>query len=134
MKPISAKVTRGITVGTVLKVADNSKAKLAKVIAVVGHKGIKRRYAKAGIADLVSVSIVDGDLSLVGKVMKAVIIRQRKEYKRKDGIRIKFEDNACIIIKDEKTVTPAGTIIRGPVAREVVERWPEIGKIASIVV
>jgi len=134
MKPISAKVTRGITVGTVLKVADNSKAKLAKVIAVIGYKGVKRRYARAGVADMVSVSIIDGDLSLVGKVMKAVIIRQRKEYRRKDGTRIKFEDNACVIIKDEKTGTPAGTIIRGPVAREVAERWPEIGKIASMIV
>jgi large subunit ribosomal protein L14 len=134
MKPISAKVTRGITIGTVLKVADNSKAKLAKVIAVIGYKGVKRRYARAGVADMVSVSIIDGDLSLVGKVMKAVIIRQRKEYRRKDGTRIKFEDNACVIIKDEKTGTPAGTIIRGPVAREVVERWPEIGKIASMII
>jgi large subunit ribosomal protein L14 len=134
MKPISAKVTKGITVGTILKVADNSKAKLAKVISVVGYKGVKRRYARAGVADMVSVSIIDGDLSLVGKVMKAVIIRQRKEYRRKDGTRIKFEDNACVIIKDEKTGIPAGTIIRGPVAREVVERWPEIGKIASMVV
>ncbi|MGC9133139.1 MAG: uL14 family ribosomal protein [Nanopusillaceae archaeon] len=134
MKAINAKVTKGITVGTILKVADNSKAKLAKVISVLRYKGIKRRYARAGIADVVYVSIIDGDLSLVGKVMKAVIIRQRKEYKRKDGTRIKFEDNACIIIKDEKTGLSAGTVIRGPVAREVVERWPEIGKIASIIV
>ena len=134
MKPISSSVTKGINVGTILKVADNSKAKLAKVIAVVGYKGVKRRYARAGVGDLVSVSIIDGDLSLIGKVMKAVIIRQKKEYRRKDGTRIKFEDNACIIIKDEKTGSPAGTIIRGPVAREVVERWPEIGKIASIII
>ncbi|BFI73225.1 50S ribosomal protein L14 [Nanoarchaeota archaeon] len=134
MKPISASITKGINVGTILKVADNSKAKLAKVVSVSRYKGIKRRYAKAGVGDLVSVSIIDGDLSLIGKVMKAVIIRQRKEYKRKDGTRIKFEDNACVIIKDEKTGSPAGTVIRGPVAREVVERWPEIGKIASIIV
>ncbi|MGC9079299.1 MAG: 50S ribosomal protein L14 [Nanopusillaceae archaeon] len=133
MKPISSKVTKGITVGTILKVADNSKAKLAKVIAVYKYRGVKRRYARAGVADLVIVSIVDGDLSLVGKVMKAVIIRQRKEYRRKDGTRIKFEDNACVIVKDEKG-TPAGTIIRGPVAREVAERWPELSKIASIII
>ncbi|BBL45805.1 50S ribosomal protein L14 [Nanobdella aerobiophila] len=133
MKSISAKVSKGITIGTILKVADNSKAKFAKVVAVYNYKGVKRRYAKAGIGDLVAVSVIDGDLSLVGKVSKAVIVRQRKEYLRREGIRVKFEDNACVIVKDD-IGTPAGTIIRGPIAKEVTERWAEIGKIASIIV
>jgi len=133
MKPIKARVVRALPVGAYLKVADNSKAKVVQIIGVVGYKGVKRRLASAGVGDVVIVSVKEGDLSLVGKVMKAVIIRQKKEYMRMDGIRVKFEDNACVIIKDE-IGTPAGTIIKGPVAKEVVERFPEIGKIASIIV
>ncbi len=133
MKAISSKVTKALTIGSYLKVADNSKAKVVQIIAVPGYKTTKREYAKAGVGDLVSVTVKEGDLSLVGKVMNAVIIRQRKEYRRKDGTRIKFEDNACVLLKDDEG-TPAGTIIRGPVAREVIERWPELGKIASIIV
>ncbi|MEM4757749.1 MAG: 50S ribosomal protein L14 [Nanopusillaceae archaeon] len=133
MKPISAKVVRLLNTGSYLKVADNSKAKVVQVVQVIGYKGVKRRLAKAGVGDLVVVSVKEGDISLLGKVMKAIIIRQRKEYRRADGTRIKFEDNACVLLKDEAG-NLAGTIIRGPVAREAVERWPEIGKIASIVV
>jgi large subunit ribosomal protein L14 len=65
--------------------------------------------------------------------MLAVIIRQKKAYRRKDGMRIKFEDNACVILKSEEG-DPKGTVVKGPVAREIVERFPKIGKISSIVV
>ena len=133
MKAIKAKVTRALPVGAYLKVADNSKAKVVQLIGVKGYKGVKRRLASAGVGDLVIVTVKEGDLSLVGKVMLAVIIRQRKEYRRANGWRIKFEDNACVLVKDERG-TPMGTIIKGPVAQEAVQRFPEIGKIASIVV
>ncbi|MEM1634253.1 MAG: 50S ribosomal protein L14 [Nanopusillaceae archaeon] len=133
MKPISAKVVRSLNTGAYLKVADNSKAKVVQLIQVIGYKGVKRRLAKAGVGDLIVVSVKEGDISLLGKVMRAVVIRQRKEYRRADGTRIKFEDNACVLLKDEAG-NLAGTIIRGPVAKEAVERWPEIGKIASIIV
>jgi len=133
MKAISANVVRALNTGSYLRVADNSKAKVVQIIQVIGYKGVKRRLARAGVGDMVVVTVKEGDISLVGKVMRAIIIRQRKEYKRPDGIRIKFEDNACVLVKDEKG-TLAGTMIRGPVAREAVERWPEIGKIASIIV
>lgn len=133
MKPISAKVVRSLNTGAYLKVADNSKAKVVQLIQVIGYKGVKRRLAKAGVGDLIVVSVKEGDISLLGKVMRAIVIRQRKEYRRADGTRIKFEDNACVLLKDEAG-NLAGTIIRGPVAKEAVERWPEIGKIASIIV
>ncbi|MFH7903048.1 MAG: 50S ribosomal protein L14 [Candidatus Aenigmatarchaeota archaeon] len=133
MKPISARVVKSLNTGAYLKVADNSKAKVVQLIQVIGYKGVKRRLAKAGVGDLIVVSVKEGDISLLGKVMRAVIIRQRKEYRRADGTRIKFEDNACVLLKDEAG-NLAGTIIRGPVAKEAVERWPEIGKIASIIV
>lgn len=133
MKALPSKVTRGINVGSYLKVADNSKAKVVQVIGVKGYKGVKRRYASAGVGDIVIVSVKEGDLSLIGKVLKAVIIRQRMPYRRPDGTRIKFEDNACIILKEDLR-TPAGTIIRGPVAKEVIERFPDVSKIATIIV
>ncbi|MEM1684242.1 MAG: 50S ribosomal protein L14 [Nanopusillaceae archaeon] len=133
MKPISANVTKALNNGSYLKVVDNSKAKIVQIIQTIGYKGVKRRLAKAGVGDLVIVSVKEGDISLLGKVMRAIIVRQKKEYKRLDGTRIKFEDNACVLLKDEAG-NLAGTVIRGPVAKEAVERWPEIGKIASIIV
>jgi large subunit ribosomal protein L14 len=65
-------------------------------------------------------------------VVQAVIIRQKKEYARQDGIRVTFEDNAGAIIKDLKLGTPKGTVIKGPVAKEVALRWSQVGKLASI--
>ncbi|HIP66569.1 MAG TPA: 50S ribosomal protein L14 [Candidatus Nanopusillus sp.] len=133
MRAIKATVTKALPVGAYLKVADNSKAKTVQIIGVKGYKGIKRRLAAAGVGDLIVVSVKEGDLSLVGNVVLAVVIRQRKEYRRANGWRVKFEDNACVLVKDERG-SPMGTIIKGPVAQEAVQRFPEIGKIASIVV
>jgi len=67
-----------------------------------------------------------------GKVFDAVVVRQKKNYRRKDGERVAFEDNAVAILKDVKG-DPKGTQIKGPVAREVMERWPHVAKIASMV-
>ena len=67
------------------------------------------------------------------QVVHAIIVRQKKEYKRTDGSRIKFEDNAVVVLKDEKG-NPKGTMFKGAIAKEVCERWPGIAKIASIVV
>ncbi len=133
MKAIKSSVTRALPVGAYLKVADNSKAQIVQMIGVIGYKGVKRRLASAGVGDMILVTVKKGDLSLQGKVWKAIIVRQKKEYRRANGMRIKFEDNACVLVKDERG-TPMGTIIKGPVAREAVERWPDLGKIATIVV
>ena len=67
-----------------------------------------------------------------GKVFDAVLIRQKKSYRRLNGERVSFEDNAVAILKDEKG-NPKGTQIKGPVAREVMERWPTVAKLAKIV-
>ena len=65
--------------------------------------------------------------------MPAVIVRQRKEYKRPSGMRIKFEDNAVVVLKDEKG-NPKGTLFKGPIAKEAAERWPAIAKLSKIIV
>ena len=63
----------------------------------------------------------------------AVIVRQKKEYRRPDGTRIKFADNTAVVLKDEKG-NPKGTIFKGPIAKEACDRWPGIAKLASIIV
>ena len=99
-----------------MKVADNSGAKIAQCIKVLG--GSHRRYA--GIGDIVVVAIKDAiPTSTIkkGAVQKAVIVRQAKEYRRPDGTYIRFDDNACVIVDENKN--PKGKRIFGPVAREL---------------
>ncbi|PIN85802.1 MAG: 50S ribosomal protein L14 [Candidatus Diapherotrites archaeon CG11_big_fil_rev_8_21_14_0_20_37_9] len=127
MKAINASITRGLTHGSICTCADNSGAKEVKLITVYKYKGRKRKYASAGIADLIGVVVKKGKPEIRKKVEKAVIIRVRKEYKRPDGTRIKFEDNAVVLV-DEKGL-PKGSEVKGVVAKEVGERF---GKIAGI--
>ncbi len=86
----------------------------------------------ANIGDWVKVAVKKGIPDMKGKVFDAVIIRQKKSYRRLSGERIAFEDNAVAILKDEKG-NPKATQIKGPISREVLERWPQVAKIASIV-
>jgi len=132
MKAVKARVTKALPVGSYLVCVDNSGAKVLQIISVFGYKGVKRRYPKAGVANMIKASVKEGDVKIRKQVVNAVIIRQKAEYRRLDGLRVKFEDNAAVLV-DEKG-EPKGSEIKGPVAKEVVERFPAIGKIASIVV
>jgi large subunit ribosomal protein L14 len=132
MKPIKASITRALSTGSFLTCADNTGAKIVQIIAVFGYKGVKRRNPSAGVAGMVKVTVKEGDVKTRKQMFNAVIIRQRQEYRRLDGIRVSFEDNAVVLV-DEKG-DPKGTQIKGPIAKEVVERFSGIGKIASIVV
>ncbi len=132
MKGISAKISKALQVGSYLKCADNSGAKLLQIIAVKGYKGVKRRHPRAGVGDIVYCSVKKGDPKVRKQVVMAVIVRQKKEYRRANGMRVKFEDNAAVLINEKRE--PRGSEIKGPIAKEVVERFPSIGKIATIVV
>ena len=132
MKPISAKATAGLNLGAEMISSDNSGAKIVKIVSVKRAKGRKGKQVCAKIADWVKVSVKKGVPDMKGKVFDAVIIRQKKTYRRLNGERIAFEDNAVAILKDDKG-NPKGTQIKGPIAREVLERWPSVAKIASIV-
>ena len=104
---------------SVLKVADNSGAKLVKCIKVLG--GSHRRYA--GVGDIIVVStrqVIPNGPMKKGTVMKGVIVRQAKEYRRKDGSYIGFDDNAVVII--DANNNPKGTRVFGPVARELRDK------------
>lgn len=133
MQSISARITKGIPSGTRLATCDNSGAKILKIFSVKGHKTVKGRIPAAGVGDLVMASVISGRPDIRKQVVFAVIVRQRKEYRRPDGMRIKFEDNAAVVLKDDKG-NPKGTIFKGAVAKEVTERWPGIAKIARIIV
>lgn len=102
-----------------LKVADNTGAKEIKCIRVLG--GSKRKYASIGDVIVASVrKAAPGGQVKKGDVVKAVIVRTKKQYRRVDGTYIRFDDNAAVIINDQKQ--PRGTRIFGPVARELREK------------
>ena len=110
-----------------LKVADNSGARELMVIRVLG--GSKRKTGNIGdiVVGTVKKATPNGNISS-GKVVKAVIVRSKFGMRRDDGSYIKFDDNACVIIKDDKT--PVGTRVLGPVARELRDK--DFMKIVSL--
>ena len=133
MKAISARRAKGMNLGAFVNVADNSGGRIAKVISVKRAKTVRGRQVSCAVSDWVKVSIKAGQPEMTGQVFDAVVIRQRKQYRRLTGERIGFYDNAVVLLKDEKG-NPKGTLIKGPTAREVIERWPHVAKIAGVVV
>lgn len=132
MKPIGSKVVKGINKNALLECSDNTGAKTLRVINVKEYKGRKRRQPKAGVGDVVVCAVKKGAPELKKETPLAVIVRQKKEWKREDGRRVRFEDNAAVLVNEN--LEPRGNEIKGAVAKEAVERYPGIGKIASIVV
>lgn len=118
-----------IQVQTYLKVADNSGAKEVQCIKVLGGTG--RRYA--GVGDIITVAVKSASPHMAVKksdVVKAVVVRTKKEIRRQDGSYLRFDDNACVILTDLKKKDIKGTRIFGPIAREV--RQAGFTKIASL--
>jgi len=133
MKALKANVTSALPHGTLLKTCDNSGAKIIRIISIKGQKTVKGRMPRAGVGSLILASVVDGIASMRKQVVPAVIVRQKKEYRRADGTRISFEDNAAVVLKDDKG-NPKGTMMKGPIAKEVADRYPGIAKVATIIV
>ncbi len=131
-KAISARGTRGLNIGSLVVAADNSGARIVRIVGVKHGKTKKKRQQYAKIADWVKVSVRAGKPDMKGEVFDAVVIRQKKPYRRFTGERVCFEDNAVALLKDEKG-NPKGTQIKGPVAKEVHERWQSVAKIAQYV-
>ena len=112
---------------TRLKVADNSGAREVLCIRVL--KGSQPRYGKVGDVIVASVKVATPNMPVKkGEVIKAVIVRTRKDIRRQDGSTLRFDDNACVLINPQKE--PRGTRIFGPVARELREK--EFMKIVSL--
>lgn len=110
-----------------MKVADNSGARELMVIRVLGGSRVKTGNIGDIVVGTVKKATPNGNISS-GKVVKAVIVRSKFGMRREDGSYIKFDDNACVIIKDDKT--PVGTRILGPVARELRDK--DFMKIVSL--
>jgi large subunit ribosomal protein L14 len=132
MRAIKARVTRGLHIGSMVNAADNSGARVVRITSVVHGKSTKGRQQFAKVADWVKVSVREGKPDMKGEVFDAVVIRQKMPYMRKTGERVCFEDNAVVLMKDEKG-NPKGTQVKGVVAREVQERWKEVAKLAQFV-
>lgn len=132
MKAVKSNVTRGLPVGANVPTCDNSGAKVIQIISVKGYKGVKRRKPGAGVGDIVRAAVKKGRPDMMKQMVYAVIVRQKKEFRRPNGLRVKFEDNAAVVLKDEKG-NPKGTIFKGPVAKEATQRWPGVAKVASII-
>ena len=132
MKAISGRATKSLNIGSSVDVCDNSGARICRIVSVKRGKTSKGRQGYVKIGDWIKVSVRKGDPQIKGEVFDAVLVRQRKSWRRNTGERVCFSDNAVALLKDEKG-NPKGTQIKGAVAREVQERWKEVAKIAKII-
>ena len=132
MEALNADVTPGLEKGSLITCADNTGARQLKVISVSGYSGTHNRHPRAGLGDRVTVSVTKGTPEMRRQVLPAVIIRQRKPIRRPDGTRVKFEDNAAVVVDDNDD--PRGTELKGPIAREGAERFGSIASTATMIV
>ena len=132
MKGLAGKQTRGIPAGARLSCVDNTGAKVVEVVSVLKYHGTHRRYPTAGVGDIMVVSVKKGTPEMRRQLLTAVIVRQKRPFRRADGTMVQFEDNAVVITTE--TGETKGSDIKGPVAREAAERWPRIAATASMIV
>ena len=132
MRGIAGRQTRGLPTGARLLVADNTGAKEAMLINVIGYVGTMRRNPAGGVGVMLKVSIKKGSPSTRRQMFNAIIVRQRRPFRRVDGTWVQFEDNACVITNEKGEVQ--GSDIKGPVAREAAERWPRIAATAKQII
>ncbi|MFX1562011.1 MAG: 50S ribosomal protein L14 [Promethearchaeota archaeon] len=126
------RISHALPTGARLVVADNSGARIVEIISVIGYHGRLRRQPSAGIGDMVVVSCKAGTPKMRRQVLRGIIVRQRRPFRRMSGQWIQFEDNAVVVTSE--TGDPQGSEIRGPIAREAAERWPRVASVASIIV
>ncbi|HJJ54234.1 MAG TPA: 50S ribosomal protein L14 [Methanocorpusculum sp.] len=132
MKGLTSKIPRALQTGSKMVCADNTGARVVEIVSVFGYHGVKNRQPKMGLGDLATVSVKKGTPDMRKKLVRAVIVRQKKEFRRPNGIRVSFEENAMILLNENGD--PRGTDIKGPVAREVAERFPKVGSMATIII
>lgn len=132
MRGLPGTQTRGLPKGARLACVDNSGAKEVEIISVKHYKGVRHRYPAAALGDLIVCSVKRGSPDIRKQIVNAVVIRQRRPFRRPDGIMVQFDDNACVLTTE--TGDTRGSDIKGPVAREAAERWPRIAATASMIV
>ncbi|NMG83611.1 MAG: 50S ribosomal protein L14 [Methanosarcinales archaeon] len=129
---LKAKIPRSLGTASRIQCADNTGAKVVEIISVKKYRGVKNRHPRAGIGDMIVASVKKGTPEMRKQIVTCVVIRQKKEFRRPDGIRVSFEDNAVVLI--DETGIPKGSEIKGPVAKELADRFPKITSTATIVV
>lgn len=126
------KTSYGLCNGSRIQITDNSGAKVAQIINVDHFKTRQRRLPKATVGSICTVTIKRGRPEMRGNILKAVIVRQKRIFRRLDGTRLCFEDNAGVIVTKEGE--PRGTEVRGPIAREAAELFPRLASISSLII
>jgi len=125
-------ISKGLPSGAVIQCADNTGAKELRVIQVFGYKGRLKRVPSASVGDMIVASVRRGTPEMRRQILPAVVVRQRKPFRRADGTFVQFEDNAAVVMTPEGELR--GSEIRGAVAREAAERWPRVASASSIIV
>merc|ERR1712007_45073 len=128
----SYRVTLGLPVGALINCADNTGAKNIYIIAVKGWGARLNRLPSACSGDMVMATVKKGKPDLRKKVHPAVVVRQRKAFRRKEGTWVYFEDNAGVIVNPKGEMK--GSAITGPVAKECADMWPRIASAANCIV
>ena len=118
------RVTLGLPVSSVINCADNSGAKNLYIISVKGWGARLNRLPSACSGSMVMATVKKGKPDLRKKVHPAIVVRQRRPFRRKDGVWIYFEDNAGVIVNPKGDMK--GSAVTGPVAKECAEQWPRI--------
>merc|ERR1711879_303272 len=126
------RITLGLPVGAVISCADNTGAKYLCIISVFGYGARMNRLPAAAPGDIVRASVKKGKPELRKQPVYAVIIRQKKAFRRIDGSYIYFEDNAGVIVNKKGEMK--GTAISGPVAKECADLWVRVASAASTIV
>jgi len=132
MKGLPGRRTRGLPKGARLECIDNTGAKIVEIVEVPKYHGTRRRLPSAAVADILLVTVKKGTPETRKQLFNAVIVRQRRPFRRPDGTIVQFDDNACVIVTPEGETK--GSDIKGPVAREAAERWPRIAATAGMIV
>lgn len=131
MQAIKSKMSKALPIGAEVPVVDNSGARVIKIISVKTYKTRLRRIQTAGVGDLVTATVIAGKPDMRHQLVQAVIVRQKMEFARPDGTKVRFEDNGAALLKDVRLGVPKGTMIKGPIAKEIALRWKQVAKIAS---
>ena len=129
---VKLKMACGLAASSYINCADNSGAKILSIFAVKRIQAALNRLPKASVGDMVLCSCKKGKPELRSKVLYAVIVRQRKPWRRHEGYFVYFQDNAGVIVSNKGELK--GGSILGPVAKECADLWPKIAAAAESVV
>jgi large subunit ribosomal protein L14 len=133
MKGLASHIIKTLVPGATITCADNSGAYEFRMIHIIGKtEGRHGKMSAAGVGDIISASVRKGSATYLKKPVRVVLIRQKSQIRRSSGMRIKFEDNAGIMIGEDNL--PIGTEVKGAMAREVVERFVKVAGVASRIV